>query len=69
MIIPSYGQTLNKYMNESIVKEMLRTKREKVKGLSSRKACDDHKRRTQQGRNELCNCNSGKKFKKCCGSV
>ena len=29
----------------------------------------DHKRRTKQGRNEPCNCGSGKKFKKCCGGI
>ncbi len=29
----------------------------------------DRKRRTAQGRNEPCNCGSGKKFKKCCGRV
>ena len=29
---------------------------------------DSHRRR-EQGRNEPCNCGSGKKFKKCCGKV
>ena len=29
----------------------------------------DNERRTKQGRNELCNCGSGKKFKKCHGKV
>ena len=29
----------------------------------------DYKRRTQEGRNEPCDCGSGVKFKKCCGKI
>lgn len=37
--------------------------------ISKRQLDKDCDRRSEQGRNELCNCGSGKKFKKCHGRV
>jgi len=60
---------INKFMNDPLARETLRYKPDKIKGRSKPKAVKDHKRRNEQPRNELCNCGSGKKFKKCCGKV
>lgn len=37
--------------------------------VSKYESSKDYARRTQQGRNEPCNCGSGLKFKKCCGKI
>jgi uncharacterized protein YecA (UPF0149 family) len=53
-------------MNESIYNESVQGLAN-VFGFKPSRLDKEYLRRKEQPRNELCNCGSGKKFKKCCG--
>ena len=61
-----YGRAMN-----GISDDLFRVKKGKQLQYSKPRSetIKDDLRRREQGRNELCNCGSGKKFKKCCGRV
>ena len=63
--------TIYESMMSDIADDLFRVKKGKQLQYTKPRGstlADCHRRR-EQGRNELCNCGSGKKFKKCCGRV
>ena len=74
MLIAVSNLNNNETLSEAEIEKMVEESIEKSIGESQKKSSipenkPPYKAPKKQGRNELCNCGSGKKFKRCCGML